>query len=393
MKIAIIAFFSKYKRGPQRVTEELISKLSEADNVESVSIIAAKTEKDYVSPSLLRDDKVSLFVVDSFLLPWTFFRAVKLCKKSDALLVFHPCYASWLWYRLCDFQLLMRFGILPKAKWIQMLHDVVLDACPEDFGVSKGTTLYKSIWINWINYFAHLPARYVAISESTKMEAMRYWGLPADKITVVHHGSSITPKNPRVNFGSKKILMVSDISPRKNQLRLIEAFELVHQNNLCSGAELMIVGLFRRDIPGFESTLRDIRRRNRGIKITLTGYVPDSEILSLYEEADIFVYPSLYEGFGLPVLEAMACGCPVIGSNVTSLPEVVGEAGMLVDPYDVEALARAMSAVLQDDELKREMSRKGIEQARKFSWEKASAELLAVCSEVAEKASQQKGSR
>jgi glycosyltransferase involved in cell wall biosynthesis len=116
----------------------------------------------------------------------------------------------------------------------------------------------------------------------------------------------------------------------------------------------------------------------------LAGYLSDSEILSLYEEADVFVYPSLYEGFGLPVLEAMACGCPVIASNVSSLPEVVGEAGLLVDPYNVEALARAIRTVLDDDELKREMSRKSIAQAQKFSWTKAGAELLAVCQEVAE---------
>ena len=181
---------------------------------------------------------------------------------------------------------------------------------------------------------------------------------------------------------------MGDISPRKNQLRLIQAFELVHRNNPSSGVELMIVGHVRKDIPGFESTLRDMRRRNKGIKITLAGYLSDSEILSLYEEADVFVYPSLYEGFGLPVLEAMACGCPVIASNVSSLPEVVGEAGMLVDPYDVDALAQAISTVLQDDGLKREMSRKGIAQAQKFSWEKAGAELLAVCREVAEKGKQ-----
>jgi glycosyltransferase involved in cell wall biosynthesis len=147
---------------------------------------------------------------------------------------------------------------------------------------------------------------------------------------------------------------------------------------------LTIVGYLRKDIPEFESTLHDIRRRNKGINIKLAGYLADSEVLSLYEEADVFVYPSLYEGFGLPVLEAMACGCPVIASNVSSLPEVVGEAGLLVDPYDVKALAQAMLTVLEDDELKREMSRKGIAQAQKFSWEKAGAELLAVCREVAE---------
>ena len=255
--------------------------------------------------------------------------------------------------------------------------------------VLKDTILDKV----WKCYFAHVPVRYIAVSESTKKEALRYWGPEAADIAVIHHGSFITPKRPRTHFGSKKILAVSSISPRKNQLRLIKAFELVHRNNPSSGAELMIVGHKRKDIPGLDSTLRDIRNRDKGIKITLAGYLTDSEIISLYEEADVFVCPSLYEGFGLPVLEAMACGCPIIASNVFSLPEVVGEAGMLVDPYDVEMIARALSTVLENDELKREMSRKGIEQAQKFSWERAGVEWLAVCREVAERKSQRDGCR
>jgi len=386
MKISVVAPFPKYKDGIPRATEELISKLCEENNVESVSVITAKRERDFFSPSLLANEKVSLFVVRSFLLPLTLLGAVKLYKKSDVVLLFtHPCYDFDPSSLLFFFQLLIKFGILSGAKWVQMLYDFVFYTCPEDdVGASKETTLYKF----WKNHFVHVPVRYVAISEATKKEAMRYWGQGAAEITVVHLGSFITPKTPRAHFGSKRILTVGDISPRKNQLRLIQAFELVHRNNPSSGVELMIVGHVRKDIPGFESTLRDMRRRNKGIKITLAGYLSDSEILSLYEEADVFVYPSLYEGFGLPVLEAMACGCPVIASNVSSLPEVVGEAGMLVDPYDVDALAQAISTVLQDDGLKREMSRKGIAQAQKFSWEKAGAELLAVCREVMERAGQ-----
>jgi glycosyltransferase involved in cell wall biosynthesis len=391
MKIAVFAPFPKYKDGIPRATEELISKFCEADNVESVSIIAAKRERGFVSPSLLGNEKVSLFVVRSFLLPWTLVRAIKLYKKSDVVILFaNPCYVFDPSSLLFFFQLLVKFGIVSGAKWVQMLNDFASYTCPEDnIGVSKETALYKV----WKNYFVHILVRYVAISESTKKEAMRYWGQGAAEITVIYLGSFITPKTPRAHFGSKKVLTVSDISPRKNQLRLIQAFELVHRNNPGSGVELMIVGHVRKDIPGFESTLRDIRRRNEGIKITLAGYLSDSEILSLYEEADVFVYPSLYEGFGLPVLEAMACGCPVIASNVSSLPEVVGEAGMLVDPYDVDALAQAISTVLQADGLKREMSRKGIAQAQKFSWEKAGAELLAVCREVAEKVIQPEGDK
>ncbi|MGZ4894657.1 MAG: glycosyltransferase family 4 protein [Halobacteriota archaeon] len=385
MKISVYAPFFKYQDGIPRAAEELISKLCEADDVESVSVIVARRDREYVSPFLLHSEKVSLFVVRSFLLPWTLLRAIKLYKTSDVLLLFtYPCYFFDPSSLLFSFQLLVKFRILPGTKWVQMLYDFVFYTCPEDMRAFKENMLFKV----WKKYFVHVPVRYVAISESTKKEAMSYWGPRTAEITVIHLASFMTPKSPRTHFGSKKILTVSSISPRKNQLRLIEAFELVHRNNPSSGAELMIVGRKRKDIPGLDSTLRDIRKRNNGIKITLAGYLTDSEIMSLYEEADIFVYPSLYEGFGLPVLEAMACGCPVVASNVFSLPEVVGEAGMLVDPYDVDMIARALSAVLENDELKREMSRKGIEQAQKFSWERAGVELLAVCREVAEKRSQ-----
>jgi glycosyltransferase involved in cell wall biosynthesis len=385
MKITAVASFPKYKDGIPRATEELISKLCETNSVESVSVIT-KESKAFVSPSLSKNKKVSLFTPRSFLLPRTLLRIISLYWNSDVFLLFaHPCYVFDPLQPLCYFQLLIKCRVLPRAKMVQMLYDFSNYACPEDYVALSKRTKFSVLWKD---YFSKVPIRYVAISEATKKQAVHYWGLGAAEITVVHLGSFITPKTPRAHFGSKRILTVGDISPRKNQLRLIQAFELVHRNNPSSGVELMIVGHVRKDIPGFESTLRDMRRRNKGIKITLAGYLSDSEILSLYEEADVFVYPSLYEGFGLPVLEAMACGCPVIASNVSSLPEVVGEAGMLVDPYDVDALAQAISTVLQDDGLKREMSRKGIAQAQKFSWEKAGAELLAVCREVAEKGKQ-----
>ncbi len=162
----------------------------------------------------------------------------------------------------------------------------------------------------------------------------------------------------------------------------MNAFEKVYRNSQSDDLELIIVGHVRKNVPEFEATLHDIRTRNPGIKITTCGFLPDSDILSLYEQADVFVYPSLYEGFGLPVLEAMACGCPVIASNTSSLPEVVGDAGLLVDPYNVEELAQAMITVLGDDDLKREMSRKSIAQAQKFSWERAGDVWLSTCVNV-----------
>ncbi|MGZ3634299.1 MAG: hypothetical protein ACXVAJ_08240, partial [Parachlamydiaceae bacterium] len=228
MKISVYAPFFKYQDGIPRAAEELISKLCEADDVESVSVIVARRDREYVSPFLLQSEKVSLFVVRSFLLPWTLLRAIKLYKTSDVLLLFtYPCYFFDPSSLLFSFQLLVKFRILPGTKWVQMLYDFVFYTCPEDMRAFKENMLFKV----WKKYFVHVPVRYVAISESTKKEAMSYWGPRTAEITVIHLASFMTPKSPRTHFGSKKILTVSSISPRKNQLRLIEAFELVHRNN------------------------------------------------------------------------------------------------------------------------------------------------------------------
>ncbi|MGB9880037.1 MAG: glycosyltransferase family 4 protein, partial [Anaerolineae bacterium] len=117
-------------------------------------------------------------------------------------------------------------------------------------------------------------------------------------------------------------------------------------------------------------------------RVVFTGYVPDEDLPALYSGADLFVFPSLYEGFGLPPLEAMACGTPVVCSKASSLPEVVGDAALMVDPYDVEALAEAMHRVLSDAVLREELRGKGLARAQQFTWEKAARETLAVYEEV-----------
>jgi len=378
MKITAVAPFPKNKDGIPRVAEELMTQFCEASSVDSVSIIA-RQDLGFVSPSILARAGVSLFTFRIFLAPWTFLRVIKLYKQGNFFLVFgmpwemlHPIPALYL------FACLIKYRFLPRSKWIQVLPDFIPYVLPEDTGQGQRT---MRLYDFFKKHVVKIPAKYVAISESTKRDASRYWGLSADKVDVIHLGSFITPKSPRTRFGSRKIVMVSDISPRKNHVRLLRAFEHVHRS--IPNAELIFAGYVRKNVPQFKATVDEILNSNEGIKIRICGYVSDAHVKSLYEEADIFVYPSLYEGFGLPVLEAMACGCPIIASNVTALPEVVGEAGLLVDPYDVEALAEAMITVLDDDDLKREMSKKSIAQARRFSWEKASAELLAVCQEVA----------
>ncbi|MBC7249972.1 MAG: glycosyltransferase family 4 protein, partial [Anaerolineae bacterium] len=117
-------------------------------------------------------------------------------------------------------------------------------------------------------------------------------------------------------------------------------------------------------------------------EVEFAGYVPAEELPLWYNAADLFVFPSLYEGFGLPPLEAMACGTPVVSSNAASLPEVVGEAGLLIDPYDVEGLAAAMRRVLTDRELSTQLRERGLRRARQFSWKEAARQTVAVYEQV-----------
>ncbi|HYA33196.1 MAG TPA: glycosyltransferase family 1 protein [Candidatus Bathyarchaeia archaeon] len=384
MKITVIAPFPPQKDGIPRVAEELLKRIAHADDVDEVSVLA-RQGMDFITPALLVNRKVSLFSIARFLTPQTMVKLIRLYKESDVVLFLAP---PWdvldPLEALYFFLLLIKYGFLPRTRWVQVVHDFIPYIFSDD-GIQGRRTI--RLFNTFQKHFSDVPEKYIAVSQSTKNDAMRFWGLQADRIAVIHHGPFVAPKPARNEFGSNKVLIVSDISPRKNHLRLIKAFELVKKQSK-NPLELVIAGYMRTATPELKAILRDVKGGHKNNGITLAGYLPDSHILALYEQADVFVYPSLYEGFGLPVLEAMACGCPVIASNVSSLPEVVGEAALLVDPYDVEAMANAMLTVLEDDELKKEMSRKGVAQARKFSWEKAGDELLTVCREVAQKAGQ-----
>ena len=175
------------------------------------------------------------------------------------------------------------------------------------------------------------------------------------------------------------ILFVGNISPRKNILALLQAFNKLKKRGIKH--KLVIAG--KKD-QRYEQVLKTLNELNLGGEVIFTGYVPEEDLPKLYNAADLFVYPSLYEGFGLPILEAMACGTPVVASNVSSLPEVAGDAGLLVNPQDVDALTNAMYKVLTDDKLKESLIDKGLERAKFFSWEKTARETLEVYKEVAE---------
>jgi glycosyltransferase involved in cell wall biosynthesis len=162
---------------------------------------------------------------------------------------------------------------------------------------------------------------------------------------------------------------VGTVEPRKNLLRLIDAY-----NQLKPNLKLVIVGA-----SGWHN--KAIYQK-KSPNIIFTGYVPNEDLPIFYNNAKLFIYPSLYEGFGIPILEAMNCRCPVITSNISSMPEVVGDAALLVDPYRVGEIKSAMAKVLEDDNLRKRMIAAGVVQASKFSWEKTAAETVALYKKV-----------
>lgn len=188
---------------------------------------------------------------------------------------------------------------------------------------------------------------------------------------------NITKVLKKYKINQPYILYVGSFDARKNLLGLLNAFSKLRQH--LPAWKLVIVGARKwKSTPVFEV----VQRLQLEEYVHFTGFVEEADLPALYNGADLFVFPSLYEGFGLPVLEAMACGIPVVTSNTSSLPEVAGDAALLVDPMDVEAIAAAMQQVLSDPGLAAELRRRGLEQASKFSWERTARETLAVYEKV-----------
>jgi glycosyltransferase involved in cell wall biosynthesis len=180
------------------------------------------------------------------------------------------------------------------------------------------------------------------------------------------------------------LLYVGTLHPRKNLVRLVQAFArlpalLSAAGRPTPGLQLVLAG---RKGWLYDDIFAQVRRLDLEDRVILTGYVPDEDLPALLSAARAFVFPSLYEGFGLPVVEAMACGTPVVCANTSSLPEVAGDAALLVDPLDEGAIAAALARLLSDDDLHRELVDRGFRQAARFSWQRCAREALAVLEEV-----------
>ncbi|MCG2768156.1 MAG: glycosyltransferase family 4 protein [Anaerolineae bacterium] len=228
--------------------------------------------------------------------------------------------------------------------------------------------------------------RIIAVSESTRRDIVRLMGTPESKISVIYEGANPIfrclenkeelRESLRRKYGIQEdfILFVSTIEPRKNIPTLVRAFrQLLDDYHL--DVSLVLAG---REGWRFDEVFNTIEELKLEDRVFCLGRVPTADLVWLYNTAKVFAFPSFYEGFGLPPLEAMACGTPVVASNVSSLPEVVGDAGLLVDPQEVDELTVALWRLMSDEELREDLIEKGLRRASTFSYEKMARETLAV---------------
>lgn len=214
--------------------------------------------------------------------------------------------------------------------------------------------------------------RVVTISENSKEDIITHFSIPASDIDIVHPSVSgmftnLASQDINKSVYGSYVLAVSSIDPRKNFKGLIEAFKAGNFGE----TKLVIVGSEHKVFA--DNDLKELVAGDK--RIVFTGYISDQELVALYQQAKVFAYPSFFEGFGIPPLEAMACGCPTLVSNTTSLPEVCGDASIYVDPYDVNSIRDGLAEILNNDKLRISLIDKGYKQLLRFDWHQSAVKL------------------
>jgi glycosyltransferase involved in cell wall biosynthesis len=271
--------------------------------------------------------------------------------------------------------------LAPFAR-VVTIHDMVPFVYPETH-----EPLTNVLFRRYIPRTLGLVDRVVTVSDSAKADIQRFYGIDGDKVTAIHNGvaprfrpplaEDITATLRMHQIEPPYFLAVGSIQARKNLETLFEAFARLRDAGFAH--RLVVVGQKAWKSQGVFQRLYDL-----GIAecVVLTGYVDDRDLPALYAGADCFVFPSLYEGFGLPPLEAMACGTPVVAARTSSLPEVAGDAAILVEPRDVDGFAAAIRSIVQQPDVARDMKARGLARARSFTWERAAAVHAAIYKEV-----------
>jgi glycosyltransferase involved in cell wall biosynthesis len=270
---------------------------------------------------------------------------------------------------------------LTRCRTVVTIHDCIHLRFPE-YLPSRAAFAYAHAMIRLA---ARKADRVLTVSEASKRDILHYTGVAADKVTVIHNGldsrfaavpdaAAIDRVQQRFQLDHPFVLYVGNIKPHKNLERLIAAFAAARPDGP-EGLKLVVIG---DETSNYPSVRQAVHRHRLDKHVRFFGFQPASTLVIFYRLARAFVFPSLYEGFGLPPLEAMANETPVVTSNVSSLPEVAGDAALLVDPYDVVSIADGIRRAVTDEPLRQALIARGRERARQFSWTKAAADTLAV---------------
>lgn len=272
-----------------------------------------------------------------------------------------------------------------SGKTVSIVHDMAYKAFPETVRFKTKIMLDLSL-----KRSCRRADRILTVSEFSKRELMKYLSIPEERITVVPNGvdlerfrtninESIVEKARKAyNIPKDYLLYLGTLEPRKNIERLIEAYAILR----AEVGDIPALVLAGRKGWMYDSIFEKVNSLGLAQNVIFTGYVADGDAPPLLRGAMAFVFPSLYEGFGMPPLEAMACGTPVLTSDCSSLPEVVGDAAVLVDPYSVEDIAAGMKKLTEDKALRHTLSQKGLIRAKQFSWTRSAKIVMGVYEEL-----------
>ena len=369
MRIGINGRFLVAKRtGVQRAAYNLIKTLIELDRENEYFIFTGKRQVNspdwqypnvHVIPSNLREgESIRNHIWEQFTLPF-------LARKYQIDVLHSPANMAPLFYR---------------GKSVVHIHDLCFVVNPQWYSFSF-RTLYNLV----IPRLARRATKVITNSNNSRNDLLQFCNLTADKVSMIYwavddmfmHTNQDNPLDDPNWYLRDYILYVGSLEPRKNIKTLVEAYEKLRTDNPKIETKLILIG---GESPLFAEVRLNIKKFKEDV--VFKGFVDDRVLRDFYRHASLLVYPSLYEGFGLPPLEAMASGVPVVTTMTSSIPEVVGQAALLVNPTDVGQLSDTMAMVLNDEVLRTKLIKAGYEQVRRFNWYRVARNTLAVYYEV-----------
>jgi glycosyltransferase involved in cell wall biosynthesis len=372
MKLGILSWIlDRQRTGIDNYLYSIILEMIEAGHANEISLIHYKKTDDLIY------EQVNDIIIPS--LPFKLTTPLGMAKaiKNEGIEIFHlPSH----WHTQIS-----PFFLNSTVKKIITVHDII----PLLFRNNLPSE-YK-YWGPTLRLIKNRTDCIITDSENTKKDCIKYLNIPEEKIEVIYLAADKRYKylenkqelkdelRFKYNINDLFILYVGTVESRKNVSLLIKSFHELKK--LGVKHKLVLIGVHGH---GSAKIVELVSSLNLVDDVIFTGYVPDNDLVKFYNTADIFIYPSLYEGFGLTPLEAMACGCPVISSNTSSLPEVIGEAGVLVDPYDYKVLAGEIYRVLIDEDLRKELSKKSLQRSKVFNWKKTAKKTWNVYEKVLE---------